>query len=181
MERWLSWSKAHDWKSCIPYKGIKGSNPFLSAKNKTATIVAVLFFYTRCTGGLFPCCARGCVFAAPSSFSLCERKGFFLPCRQARFCAPHFFFLVRKKKRAAPGAKKKERAAALRCLGLLRIDRVLINGCVAIWKFFRMRFTISAAAAQWVQSILFCTLRCQRIDTRLLPPAATFGQSPQKE
>ena len=31
MERWLSWSKAHDWKSCIPLKGIKGSNPFLSA------------------------------------------------------------------------------------------------------------------------------------------------------
>ncbi len=31
-ESWLSWSKAHDWKSCIPYKGIEGSNPSLSAK-----------------------------------------------------------------------------------------------------------------------------------------------------
>lgn len=25
------WSKAHDWKSCIPLKGIQGSNPCLSA------------------------------------------------------------------------------------------------------------------------------------------------------
>ena len=32
MERWLSWSKAHDWKSCVPYKGTEGSNPSLSAK-----------------------------------------------------------------------------------------------------------------------------------------------------
>ena len=31
-ERWPSWSKAHDWKSCIPHKGIEGSNPSLSAK-----------------------------------------------------------------------------------------------------------------------------------------------------
>ena len=31
MERWLSWSKAHDWKSCVPYKGTEGSNPSLSA------------------------------------------------------------------------------------------------------------------------------------------------------
>ena len=34
MERWLSWSKAHDWKSCVPYKGTEGSNPSLSAKKK---------------------------------------------------------------------------------------------------------------------------------------------------
>jgi hypothetical protein len=32
LERWLSWSKAHDWKSCVPYKGTEGSNPSLSAK-----------------------------------------------------------------------------------------------------------------------------------------------------
>ena len=32
MERWLSWSKAHDWKSCVPYKGTEGSNPSLSAE-----------------------------------------------------------------------------------------------------------------------------------------------------
>ena len=31
VERWLSWSKAHDWKSCRAPKALKGSNPFLSA------------------------------------------------------------------------------------------------------------------------------------------------------
>ena len=31
VERWLSWSKAHDWKSCVPFKGTEGSNPSLSA------------------------------------------------------------------------------------------------------------------------------------------------------
>ena len=35
MERWLSWSKAHDWKSCVPYKGTEGSNPSLSAITDT--------------------------------------------------------------------------------------------------------------------------------------------------
>ena len=34
-ERWLSWSKAHDWKSCVPLKGTGGSNPPLSAKEPT--------------------------------------------------------------------------------------------------------------------------------------------------
>ena len=27
LEGWPSWSKAHDWKSCISQKGIVGSNP----------------------------------------------------------------------------------------------------------------------------------------------------------
>ena len=31
MERWLSWSKAHDWKSCRAPKALEGSNPSLSA------------------------------------------------------------------------------------------------------------------------------------------------------
>ena len=32
------WSKAHAWKACVPQKGIKGSNPFLSARlNYNAT------------------------------------------------------------------------------------------------------------------------------------------------
>ena len=35
MERWLSWSKAHDWKSCIGLNPIGGSNPPLSAKRKS--------------------------------------------------------------------------------------------------------------------------------------------------
>ena len=38
MERWLSWSKAHDWKSCVPYKGTEGSNPSLSARKTPETI-----------------------------------------------------------------------------------------------------------------------------------------------
>ena len=38
LERWPSWSKAHDWKSCIPHKGIEGSNPSLSAKSKKAPL-----------------------------------------------------------------------------------------------------------------------------------------------
>ena len=33
VERWLSWSKAHDWKSCNVSKAFWGSNPHLSAKN----------------------------------------------------------------------------------------------------------------------------------------------------
>ena len=32
MERWLSWSKAHDWKSCVGHKPTEGSNPSLSAR-----------------------------------------------------------------------------------------------------------------------------------------------------
>ena len=81
-------------------------------------------------GNFFPCCARGRFrslrererYLRPLRgrirlhptflFLSAKEKAFFLPCRQARFCAPHFFFLVRKKKRAAPGAKKKEHLAA---------------------------------------------------------------------
>lgn len=91
---------------------------------------------------IFSCCARGCA-----------------------ICAPHFFFLVRKKKRVAPGVKKKEHGAALRCLGLLRIDGLLITERSAIWKFFRMRSTTSAAAAKLVinsqatENVLFFTIR----------------------
>ena len=33
MEKSRSWPSAHDWKSCIPQKGIEGSNPSFSAKN----------------------------------------------------------------------------------------------------------------------------------------------------
>ena len=32
MEKSRSWPSAHDWKSCIPQKGIEGSNPSFSAK-----------------------------------------------------------------------------------------------------------------------------------------------------
>ena len=49
MERWLSWSKAHDWKSCVPYKGTEGSNPSLSAK-KSLHFLWRLFFYMKWEG-----------------------------------------------------------------------------------------------------------------------------------
>ena len=32
LEKSRSWPSAHDWKSCIPQKGIEGSNPSFSAK-----------------------------------------------------------------------------------------------------------------------------------------------------
>ena len=35
MEKSRSWPSAHDWKSCIPQKGIEGSNPSFSAKETT--------------------------------------------------------------------------------------------------------------------------------------------------
>ena len=35
MEKSRSWPSAHDWKSCIPQKGIEGSNPSFSAKRKS--------------------------------------------------------------------------------------------------------------------------------------------------
>ena len=34
MEKSPSWSRAHDWKSCRPLKGLEGSNPSFSAKGK---------------------------------------------------------------------------------------------------------------------------------------------------
>ena len=37
MEKSRSWPSAHDWKSCIPQKGIEGSNPSFSAKRKNLT------------------------------------------------------------------------------------------------------------------------------------------------
>ena len=33
LEKSRSWPSAHDWKSCIPQKGIEGSNPSFSAIN----------------------------------------------------------------------------------------------------------------------------------------------------
>ena len=35
LEKSRSWPSAHDWKSCIPQKGIEGSNPSFSAKKKS--------------------------------------------------------------------------------------------------------------------------------------------------
>ena len=38
MERWLSWSKAHDWKSCVRDERTEGSNPSLSATIRPKTL-----------------------------------------------------------------------------------------------------------------------------------------------
>ena len=58
MERWLSWSKAHDWKSCEPLKGSEGSNPSLSATSERVTLVPIFLFrkksVTRSTVPPFP-------------------------------------------------------------------------------------------------------------------------------
>ena len=43
LERCPSWPKEHDWKSCIPQKGIQGSNPCLSATNPTPPNRAAFF------------------------------------------------------------------------------------------------------------------------------------------
>ena len=50
MEKSRSWSSAHDWKSCIPHKGIKGSNPFFSA-TKMSRQQAGLFLWRRSACG----------------------------------------------------------------------------------------------------------------------------------
>lgn len=46
------WSKAHDWKSCIPLKGIQGSNPCLSAILIKKTLDNSAFFRIRRKCGL---------------------------------------------------------------------------------------------------------------------------------
>ena len=45
MEKSRSWPSAHDWKSCIPQKGIEGSNPSFSAKQKPLTFVNGFLLY----------------------------------------------------------------------------------------------------------------------------------------
>ena len=45
MERWLSWSKAHDWKSCNVSKAFWGSNPHLSAKMPGTEGSGFLFYF----------------------------------------------------------------------------------------------------------------------------------------
>ena len=43
MERCPSWPKEHDWKSCMPQKGIWGSNPHLSA---TFRVLILKIYFT---------------------------------------------------------------------------------------------------------------------------------------
>ncbi len=43
------WSKEHAWKVCMPQKGIKGSNPFLSAKILGLSSDLISLFYVYLT------------------------------------------------------------------------------------------------------------------------------------
>ena len=47
MERWLSWSKAHDWKSCNGLNPFEGSNPSLSATSERVTLVPIFLFHKK--------------------------------------------------------------------------------------------------------------------------------------
>ena len=56
MEKSRSWPSAHDWKSCIPQKGIEGSNPSFSAKLNLSEFSEGFFFCSMSfflTGGSF--------------------------------------------------------------------------------------------------------------------------------
>ena len=45
MEKSRSWPSAHDWKSCIPQKGIEGSNPSFSAKKEVTFVYQKLLLF----------------------------------------------------------------------------------------------------------------------------------------
>ena len=47
MEKSRSWPSAHDWKSCIPQKGIEGSNPSFSAINHRDFDEITVVFYAQ--------------------------------------------------------------------------------------------------------------------------------------
>ena len=44
MEKSPSWSRAHDWKSCRPLKGLEGSNPSFSANVSRYLTISADFF-----------------------------------------------------------------------------------------------------------------------------------------
>ena len=90
-------------------------------------------------------------------------------------------FSARKRNVPCTVQRKRGLAAALRRLGLLLIDRHLITERSAIWSTFRMRFRISAAAANGCGKYCIRPLRCQRIEAQLFPAAASFGRSPQEK
>ena len=53
------WSKAHDWKSCVPPKGTVSSNLTLSAIYKKSTRKGVFFVNPRHPQGCFFCKSEG--------------------------------------------------------------------------------------------------------------------------
>ena len=55
MQEWLNW---HAWKACNPLKGLRGSNPRLSAKNDilggTWNVIFISRKYTEVGGKMLP-------------------------------------------------------------------------------------------------------------------------------
>ena len=49
MEKSRSWPSAHDWKSCIPQKGIEGSNPSFSARKVRMNSTFIRTFFNLAT------------------------------------------------------------------------------------------------------------------------------------
>ena len=47
MEKSPSWSRAHDWKSCRPLKGLEGSNPSFSATSEQTFCRLLRLFYDK--------------------------------------------------------------------------------------------------------------------------------------
>ena len=47
LEKSPSWSRAHDWKSCRPLKGLEGSNPSFSARKNPVTATVAGFFVSQ--------------------------------------------------------------------------------------------------------------------------------------
>ncbi len=52
LERWLSWSKAHDWKSCVRVKPTVGSNPTLSVHKNGGLYAKAACFLSYAARGI---------------------------------------------------------------------------------------------------------------------------------
>ena len=87
MEKSRSWPSAHDWKSCIPQKGIEGSNPSFSANKKFGK---QLFYVVSRTFSLFVNfteCTESCI----HFFRIVCRKS----CRPGAICFQLFGFFYK--------------------------------------------------------------------------------------
>ena len=62
MEKSRSWPSAHDWKSCIPQKGIEGSNPSFSAKKEVTFVYQKLLLFLSKPQAWYIITARSAVY-----------------------------------------------------------------------------------------------------------------------
>ncbi len=65
----VAWSSAHDWKSCRPQNGLKGSNPFFSAKVKPAETALKRLFQR-----VFSCFPLDCKLSQSAKYSILQHK-----------------------------------------------------------------------------------------------------------